>query len=368
MDGSTCLRTGSSNDLRSTMIDLHVALYRLLFREPFGTAHGMRDGTDCVFVRLERDGIRGYGEATIPPYVNETQVSVLQALSSSRLQVALKAGEAALLQELEQPEWSVQSAARAAIQCAYNELVIKSKGVVWSSRHSGLRQGRAMVTIGLGDPRSYAERLAALPEGFEVLKVKLDGKQDEAILEQILLHDRRPMLLDANQGWQSVEHGLQILSLIRPERLVGLEQPFAKERWDLHQDLAARSGALIIADESIQGLDDLERAQGVFGGVNLKLMKCGGLDRAERMAERAGQLGLQVMLGSMSESSLGCAAMFTLSGSADLLDLDGPWLLINDPFGGFELEGGRFKVDVGSSGHGVAERDPALLDWIHIGA
>lgn len=350
------------------MIDLHVAPYRLLFREPFGTAHGMRDGTDCVFVRLERNGIRGFGEATIPPYVVETQASVIHAYSSGRLQLVLKAGEESLRQELERPEWSAMPAARAALQCALNELIISSQMASESSIDPDRVQGRAMVTIGLGDPRSYPERLAALPVGFEVLKVKLDGKQDEAIVEQILAHDSRPMLLDANQGWPNVKHGIRILSLIGPERLVGLEQPFAKDRWDLHKELGERSGVLIIADESIQGLNDLEDAPGVFGGVNLKLMKCGGLDRAGQMAERARQLGLKVMLGSMSESSLGCAAMLTLSASADLLDLDGPWLIQNDPFIGLELVGGRFKVDEGSSGYGVAERDPALLAWTHIGA
>jgi L-Ala-D/L-Glu epimerase len=350
------------------MITLSIAPFHLLFREPFGTAHGLRKGTDSVFVRLERNGVVGHGEATLPPYVKETQASVLQLLGSPELKIALAQNGAGLAELLATARWRAAPGARAAVQCAYNELFNKELGSLNSSGSDGLGTARCMVTLGSGEPGAYASRIAALPAGFPVLKVKLGGPFDLAILRRVCEHDDRPLLLDANQGWRSVDQAVLALNVAGADRVIALEQPFPKDRWDLHAALSKRTKALVIADESIQGPEDLERAPGVFGGVNLKLMKCGGLDVAQAMAERARQLGLQVMLGSMSESSLGCAAMLSLAGSADLLDLDGPWLLSNDPFEGMALHEGRLQTEHKEAGYGVRERIPSLLDWHPVGA
>lgn len=355
-------------DLRSLMITLSIARYRLLFCEPFGTAHGLRKGTDSVFVRLERDGLLGHGEATLPPYVNETQASVVQLLGSPELKNVLIREGVGLAELLDSDPWRASPGARAAVQCAYNELLIKGSNAIHSSDPDDRRIARCMVTLGSGEPAAYASRIAALPAGFPVLKVKLGGPFDLAILREVCDHDERPLLLDANQGWRSVDQALLALDAAGAGRVIALEQPFPKDRWDLHAALGKRTKALVIADESIQGPDDLERAPGVFGGVNLKLMKCGGLDVARSMAERARELGMQVMLGSMSESSLGCAAMLSLAGLADLLDLDGPWLLSNDPFEGMELCEGQLRTTVTGAGYGVQERMPRLLEWYPIGA
>jgi L-alanine-DL-glutamate epimerase-like enolase superfamily enzyme len=135
-------------------------------------------------------------------------------------------------------------------------------------------------------------------------------------------------------------------------RVVGLEQPFAKDRWDLHEALAEECPVTVYGDESIQGPDDLERAPEAFGGVNLKLMKCGGLDVAEAMAERARGLGLKVMLGSMSESTfrLRRDAVSLQLALPIWLDLDGPWLFSNDPFEGMELCEGQLRTTVTGAG------------------
>jgi L-alanine-DL-glutamate epimerase-like enolase superfamily enzyme len=117
----------------------------------------------------------------------------------------------------------------------------------------------------------------------------------------------------------------------------------------------------------VQDLEDLKRASGAFDGVNVKLMKCGGLDVAKRMVEFARQEGLKIMLGSMSESSLGCAAMAALMPFADLVDLDGPWLISNDPFHGLRMEDGQLAVD-GPVGMGVELRLPSLLEFHPLGA
>jgi L-alanine-DL-glutamate epimerase-like enolase superfamily enzyme len=349
-----------------TMLKLSYAPYRLLFRTPFGTAHGMRDGTDAVFVRLQQDGVYGYGEATMPPYVDEDPERVVRMLHDPDLALALRSGTEALSTYLERPSSVAAPAFRAALVASFKDLNNKLLSMSSSSEFKGSGNAVPMVTLGHGEASGYAERVAALPSGFPALKIKLGTAADRKILAAVTTADDRPLLLDANQGWNSVEEAVGAINSIDPQRIIGIEQPFPKDRWDMHKALADDTGALVIADESVQDMADLERAVGVFGGVNLKLMKCGGTDQAGRMARRAHELGLKVMLGSMSESTLGCATMLALAGLADLADLDGPWLLSNDPFMGLGLVDGRFVLTEGTFGTGVEPRPGFELDWMPV--
>lgn len=349
------------------IVRLSVAPYRLLFNHPFGTAHGLRDGTDSVFVRLEEDGTEGFGEATLPPYLPETQQSVLKEFRDLDLGEHLASfgiADTRLVKALSAP-------ARAALAIAYYDLMARKKGIPISMLFEGLKdlpltKGRVMMTLGHSRLEDIPAKIRELP-GSDVLKVKLGSSYDTETLAAVLREDERPLFLDANQGWTRLEQALEAIELVGRTRLVGLEQPFAKDRFDLHRELRDAGIVDLFADESVQDADDMERVAGSFTGINIKLMKCGGLDRAIELIKRARGSGLGVMLGSMSESSLGCGAMAQLSRYADLIDLDGPWLIANDPFTGLALEGGRM-VHQGSTGVGVALRRSALFDWRYNGA
>lgn len=223
-----------------------------------------------------------------------------------------------------------------------------------------------MVTLGLVNMVDIRSALQDLPY-TEVLKVKLNGVDDEHYVKEVLRWDDRKLFLDANQCWTTLDQAMAVLQAVGEERLAGIEQPFKKDRWDLHGELHHRTQVTVYGDESIQGPEDLERAAGVFGGVNIKLMKCGGLDVAVGMAQRAHALGMRVMLGCMSESSLGCGAMAQLAPLADLVDLDGPWLLSNDPFEGLYLDHGRIAC-TGTTGFGVRPVLARLPEWTYFGA
>lgn len=258
--------------------------------------------------------------------------------------------------------------ARSAIHTAYNSLMnsyINSRNNSSISSTRTPASGRAMVTLGHTEVADIEAKLKELPR-TDVLKVKLGAANDLIVLDAVKSLDNRLLFLDANQGWTRLDQALEAYERAGADRVIGLEQPFAKDRWDLHKQLRDRIQAPVYGDESIQGPEDLERAPEVFSGVNLKLMKCGGLDIAGEMAERARELGLQVMLGSMSESSLGCAAMATLQHRADLVDLDGPWLISNDPFEGMVMEQGRLRVASGAN-YGVELRAPCRLELDPIG-
>lgn len=352
--------------LRSKTVRLSLARYRLRFLHPFGTAHGIRDGTDSVFVRLEQEGLEGFGEATLPPYLPFYQKGVWDALvehwAEHGTKYSAEGGFPACANTLPPP-------ARAALQVAhrslyYSKLECSDQSESLGRAATGIGPP-AMATLGLMGIDDIVMRVKQLP-GSTYIKLKLGGPDDLKVLRTILDADPRGIFLDGNQAWRDLKEAASLLDAVDLERIVGLEQPFAKERLDLHQTLRGRYPVPIYGDESVQGPGDLAGAAQAFDGVNLKLMKCGGLDVAEAMIGQCKELGLKVLLGCMSESSLGCAAMASLQHLAELVDLDGPWLIGNDPFQGTAIMDGRLVLE-DAAFPGVRIRRPSPLEFMTIG-
>ena len=182
-------------------------------------------------------------------------------------------------------------------------------------------------------------RLASEARRYPVLKIKLGSDDDEARLAAV--RAARPdarLRVDANAGWSAEEAVRRVRGLAAYD-LEMVEQPVAKDDIDGMGYVQAHVGLPVIADESLQTSDDLERlaAAGVQG-INLKLMKVGGIASGLAMLRRARELGLRVMLGCMIETSLGTTAMAHLAGAADWLDLDAPLLVSDDPFEGLSYD------------------------------
>lgn len=346
------------------------APYRLQFKHPFGTAHGIRTGTDAVFVRLEEDGLVGYGEATFPPYISDTLTSVVEELRTIDLNYIFNIFRVNPTNREENFPQELSAPCRAAISTAYYDLKSRELNALAGSliETNGLptKNGFAMVTLGFSEIDDIELKLSQLPNSA-ILKVKLGSDQDPATIKRVIELDNRRLFLDANQGWRNAAQVLDLIELAGEDRIAGIEQPFGKDQWELHTELSQGTDVPVFGDESIQGLGDLDRAFGAFSGVNIKLMKCGGIDRAAEIISKARELGLQVMLGCMSESSLGCGAMAQLTPYADLVDLDGPWLISNDPFKGLVMEGSGL-ICSGSAGLGIELSEPTDLSWTTLGA
>jgi L-alanine-DL-glutamate epimerase-like enolase superfamily enzyme len=329
--------------------------FRLLFRYPFTTSHGMRDGTDSIFIRLEEDGVAGYGEVTLPPYLKEKPEEVIDRL---RQVVALGVQSGSeLLAMLDDPKIfdKTSPGCRAGLHTALIDLFGKKRQIpaneildIHPSNHA-----LTLMTVGITPVTELGQRLRELPASG-ALKVKVGHAGSGEMLRRIMELDDRPLFLDANQGLTSLAEAMELVSIMG-DRLLALEQPFAVGQTEMQRNLQARIGSCVFGDESIQEEAGLERSVGIFKGVNIKLMKCGGLDRAKAMADRAAKLGMQTMLGSMSESSLGCTAMAHLTGQAEIVDLDGPWLIKNDPFEGIGLKEGKIAMS-GRPGIGAVIR------------
>ena len=340
--------------------------YRLLFKHPFGTAHGLRTGTDSIFIKVEQDDHTGYGEATLPPYLAETTDSVIQRLNALIMNMPTDAVALLRLLEADRDLLAEGPGARAALHTALWDLSnnIYNIAVSQTDRNIQLKSPITLMTVGSGALTDIPKKLKDTVLSGAV-KVKLGAPNDQVALSMIKELDHRPLFLDANQGLGSVQEALDRIAWAGKDRVIGMEQPFPKDRPDLHAALKAATEIPIYGDESIQSLADLDIQATKFSGVNVKLMKCGGLDRVKELIDRARELGLKVMLGSMSESSLGCTAMAGFGEQADVVDLDGPWLIKNDPFKGIGMRNGDLTLPQGP-GLGVVLM--ADLDWTPIGA
>lgn len=341
--------------------------FRLLFKHPFETSHGSREGTDALFIRAEEDGMVGYGEVTLPPYLKET---ITEAIAQLRGWVSSHLGSAEeLLRQLEAETSVFQDAAgaRAGLHSALLDIFSREQQqtVGQHYRVTFIKQQITLMTLGVMPNAELEDRLRELPAS-SALKLKVgDAGSIQRVLAVARLDGRR-ILLDGNQGYGTCEDVEALLGTQPVARWIGLEQPFPEAHDELNGKLAQRTGVVVFGDESIRSKADLQAKRSLFGGVNIKLMKAGGLDRVAGLMHEARRNGQQVMLGSMSESSLGCTAMAHFAGAADVVDLDGPWLIKNDPFEGIRMSdsgGLRMPQDAG-----IGATLKADLDFIPVGA
>jgi L-alanine-DL-glutamate epimerase-like enolase superfamily enzyme len=193
-------------------------------------------------------------------------------------------------------------------------------------------------TIGIDEPEAMAAMASQIAD-YPIIKIKLGSDDDEARVKAI--RSARPdaaLRVDANAGWTR-EQALAHLGWLEKYNIELIEQPLPREQIEQMGELQKRTSIPIVADESVQTMDDVERlgAAGVKG-INLKLMKVGGLGPALRILRRARELNLRVMLGCMIETSLGATAMAHLAGMAEWIDLDSPLLISNDPYDGIHYD------------------------------
>jgi L-alanine-DL-glutamate epimerase-like enolase superfamily enzyme len=202
-------------------------------------------------------------------------------------------------------------------------------------------------TIGIDAIDVMIAKLEEFP-GWPVYKIKLGTGQDLEIIRQLRQHTSATFRVDANCGW-TVQETLRNAAELAAWNVEFIEQPLPAERWDEMQAVCRQSVLPLIADESCERESDVDRCQGRFHGINIKLVKCGGLTPARRMIARARELGLQVMVGCMTESTVGISAIAQLLPLLDYVDMDGAALLAEDIATGVTVERGvcRYPEETG---------------------
>jgi L-alanine-DL-glutamate epimerase-like enolase superfamily enzyme len=164
------------------------------------------------------------------------------------------------------------------------------------------------------------------------------------MIETIRGETDKPLCVDINQGWTDRVKALEMIHWLDEKGVVFVEQPMPKESRDDIAWLTARSPLPVIADEAIQTAADFKNVQGVYSGINVKLMKCGGMRPAYTMISMARALDMKVMIGCMTETSCAVTAAAQLSPLADWADLDGNLLISNDIFDGIKIREGKITL------------------------
>lgn len=204
-------------------------------------------------------------------------------------------------------------------------------------------------TIGIDTIDKMVAKMQAKP--WPVYKIKLGTTEDIQIVSSLRKHTSAKLRIDANAGWTTQE-ALEKIPQLKAMGVEMIEQPLAKEDWEGMKVLYEKSDLPLFADESCVFEKDVEKCYQYFHGINIKLTKCSGITPAIRMIQKARELGMQVMMGSMNESTIGSAAIANFLPQLDHVDMDGPLLLSQDIASGIEFDFGEVRLS-GRPGLGV---------------
>ena len=302
--------------------------YNLKFRHPFTISKGTKTHQPTLVVALEHLGHIGYGEAPAITYYNITVEKMVEDLERKRLFVEKFA--------FTEPEryWHYLHhlyPANPFLVCALDiagwDLFGKMKGKSLKSllpTPAQSLQPQTDFTIGIDTVEKMVAKMQEKP--WPIYKIKLGTEKDVEIIQALRKHTSATIRIDANAAW-TLDEALNKISVFKNLGVEFIEQPLAKDDWEGMKILYQKSPLPLIADESCVMENDVEKCVHHFHGINIKLTKCSGLTPALRMIQKARQLGLKVMVGSMNESSIGSAAIAHLMPQIDYVDADGPLLL-----------------------------------------
>jgi len=323
-------------------MQLEVGIHTLRLKHRFTISRDSQEAAETVIVSLEHDGITGYGEASPSRFYNHTAESVSAALEAAAplLEHADPLQYRRLLDSLLE-ELQGNRAALCALDLAFFDWLGKCWGVPAFSI-LGLDPALAPIssfTIGISSLDHMREK-AREAAGFPILKIKLGTGEDVDIIRALREETQAVFRVDANCAWsiqETIEKSRELAAL----GVEFIEQPLPPENLDGMEKIYRESALPIIADENSITPADVPGLVGRFHGINIKLVKCGGILPALRMIGMARTFGLKVMIGCMIESSVGISGSAQIGPLADYLDLDGAILIDNDPFRGVENHRGR---------------------------
>ncbi|MDF1561217.1 MAG: dipeptide epimerase [Bacteroidales bacterium] len=339
------VRKGSSVKKGSGVLKLSYRPYELQLKHVFTVATNSRTTTPVVLTSIEYDGVTGFGEASMPPYLGESHESVLNFLSKVDLG---QFSDPFLMEDiLEYIEGVMRGnyAAKASLDIALHDLTGKLLGQPWF-RLWGLNPEKTPLTsftIGI-DTADVVREKTLEASAFKLLKIKLGRDNDREMIETVRSVTDVPIFVDVNQGWKDRNYALEMAHFLNENHAEFIEQPMPKEQIDDIAWLTERSPLPIVADEALQTVDQLLGMKGIYSGINIKLMKCGGMYAAWKMITLARQMGMKILIGCMTETSCAVSAAAQLSPLVDWADLDGNLLIANDIYEGMTVVDGRVTL------------------------
>lgn len=303
--------------------------HQLELAHTFGISRERYDRQPTLIACLESGGQTGYGEATSNPYYGITVQGLMNEIEKARPTVEAfpDTDPDAFYRLLENLELS--QFARCALDLACNDLHGKLLGKplyeIWGTTARDLPVTN--FTIGLDTPEKMVAKMQERP--WPVYKIKLGTDQDVALVRELRQHTDAVFRVDANCAWSAGET-LENARALKELGVEFIEQPLPADDWEGMERVAHGSVLPIIADESCIVESDVDRCGLHFNGINIKLTKCGGLTPARRMIRKGRELGLKIMVGCMTESTVGISAIAQLLPQLDYVDMDGALLLRRD--------------------------------------
>ena len=319
--------------------------YTLELKHVFTISTNSRTTTPVVLTEIEYNGIIGYGEASMPPYLGESHETVLKFLSKvdlSKYEDPFEMEDILNYVEQIEPE---NKAAKAAVDIALHDLVGKIMKQPWYKiwGFDPSKTPNTSFTIGI-DTQPMIRQKVKEAEEYKILKVKLGRDTDKMIIETIREVTNKPICVDVNQGWKDRQYALDMAHWLHAKGVIFLEQAMLKEQVDDNAWLTERSPIPTMADEAFQRLEDVLKVHKVYSGINIKLMKSTGMREAHKMLVLGKALGMKIMIGCMTETSCAISAASQLAPLADWADLDGALLIKNDVYNGTKIVNGKVTL------------------------
>lgn len=315
--------------------------YNLKLKHTFRISRKTIDFQPSLIVELQEDGISGFGEATSNPYYN-ISIEILQNdIEKFRAFIETTSNETPEEFWIKiSPFFQNNPFALCALDNAYNDLYARKKGKklyeLWNYEvdHNPLTN----YTIGINSIENMVVKMKEFP--WPIYKIKLGTPEDIAIVTELRKHSDAIFRVDANCAW-TVEETLLNAEILKKLGVEFIEQPLKANDWEGQREVFKNSVLPIIADESCIAEDDVAKCHNHFHGVNIKLMKCGGITPGRRMIAEAKRLGLKTMVGCMTESTVGISAIAHLLPELDYVDMDGALLLAEDIASGVTIKNGK---------------------------
>ena len=320
--------------------------FDLELKHAFSIAKFTRTSTPLLLLKVDYQGKTGYGEASMVPYMGEsyeTAHAFLKKIDWNRFQFPFDFAEITAYLDSLAPG---NPAIKAAVDIALNDLngQLQNKPCYELFGADPNKMPDTSFTVGIDTPEVLRKKLEDAKD-FKVVKVKLGRDNDQEIIETIRSVTDVPLYVDANQGWNDRIKAIDLIYWLHNQGVVLIEQPMDKNDLEGNAWLTERSPIPLLADEAMQRLKDLESLKGAYHGINIKLMKSTGMYEGHQTILKARQLGMKVLIGCMSETSIASLAGAHLAPLCDWADLDGPFLTVNNPFELPKFEDGRYILN-----------------------
>ena len=327
---------------------------------PLQISRGIHSESQNVFIELIEDGITAWGESA--PGKAEGASSAIQ-VEESLVKLIEEGIEGLSIYDVYQKgkELKTPPCALAALDIALWDLKAKKANLQLNDLLGIPKPSTpTSITVGINPPEVVKKRVELILKNKQVraLKIKLGSPNgidyDKEIYSQVLESTKSSKIsirVDANGGW-ALDDAKEMIKWLSERNAEYIEQPLSEGNEDQLKFLFKGRSLPIFVDESCRFSEDVPRLANFVDGVNLKLMKCGGITEALRILNTARSFGLKTMIGCMSESSVSISAGASLTGIIDYVDLDSHYNLSPDPSSGAVMINGVTMTNNGD-GHGA---------------